>query len=83
MLLLWRLSRIRDRLCLRGWQGNTVVIIVKMQARLKDGKHEKDAAEVYWSLIESLAFPFSAYASATASSRIGAEPCLLSGSYPS
>ena len=75
MFLLRRLPR--AGVCLRDRQGNAVVVIVEVQARLKDGKHEKDATEVYWSLIESFAFPFPAYSSAMASSSTGAEACLL------
>lgn len=75
MFLLWRLPRagvgLRDR------QGNTVVIIVEVQARLENGKHKKDATEVYWSLVESFAFPLPSYSSAVASSSTGAEACLL------
>lgn len=65
MLLLWRLSRNGVDLCFRDWQGDAVVIIVEVQARLNNGKHEKHSPEVYWSLVESFAFPCSAYPSAT------------------
>ena len=61
MSLLWRLLRIGVGLCLHDRQGNAVVVVVEMHARLKDGKHKKDTAEVYWSLIESFTFPCTAY----------------------
>ena len=82
MSLLWRLLGTAIGLCMRERQGNAVVAIIEVQAALEDGKHEKDAAEVYWSLIETFPFPCSAYSSAVASSNTGVEACLLSCSYP-
>lgn len=82
MLSLWRLSRIGIDLCLRDWQGNAVVIIVEVQARLEDGKHVKDASKVNRPLIESFAFPRSVHPSATALSSTRVESRLLSRSDP-
>ena len=82
MSLLCRLLRIGVGLCLHDRQSNAVVVVVEVHTRLKNGKHQKDTAEVYWSLIESFTFPCTAYSSAIASSRTGAEACLLSCSYP-
>ena len=61
MPLLWGLLRIGAGFCLRDWQGNAVVVVPEMHARLKNGKHKKDTAEVYWSLIESFTFPCTVY----------------------
>ena len=82
MSLLWRLLRIGVGLCLYDRQGNAVVVVVEVHARLQNGKHEKETAEVYWSLIESFTFPRTAESLAVASSRTGAEACLPSCSYP-
>lgn len=82
MLSLWRLTSIGIGLCLRDWQGNAVVVMVEVQARLEDGKHVKDASKVDRSFIEPFAFPRSAYPSAKSTSSSMVEPYLLSCSDP-